>query len=469
MQANAGDDDELVGTAEWKAADKSKGADKSGPKRLLTRDGDRGKSSLGRQKGAMIGGVPGMGVDNTWMAGLGAGLGAGDLQALAAASSWPLSHSAFLGAALADADLGGLGLKMEDSGGMMRMEDTNDVATGAADFILDEDEEGDDDQAGDLQGLADGGDDSLHEHASFDAPAGWASAASREGWGQETSSSWDSRALSQGPSVNIEKAFGAFNGVGDNTVLGGLAYSIPTSQSNMVWGGSGSMMPMAFDVTSDWHMSRDGDGENAHGVGLAMPQGWAEPPPDSFQQLHAGDEAGDAQGRLGGKHLDSRGRQKKSWKERKKEKQPPAAGAGTKKDKSRAPAAAAGDALAAPSAAADAPLPNAAEAASRGSGGGRGSGAQSGGGASRGRRGGEKAAKAPSAAEGAAGSQGAAPKEKPEGGEAGGGKPGRKDDGRNRGRERAAKMVAVPATIRLAAEDRVRARGGGGGGGGDVP
>jgi hypothetical protein len=152
---------------------------------------------------------------------------------------------------------------------MFKMEDTNDVATGAADFILD----------GDDEGLCDGGDDALLEH-SFNAPVGWAPASSRAGWGGETSSvsgAWDTNALGQGSSVNIEKAFGAFNGVGNNSVLGGLASSFPTSQSNLVW--SGSMMPMSFDVTSDWQLQNDDTAHRTSG----LPQGWAAPPPDSFQ------------------------------------------------------------------------------------------------------------------------------------------------------------------------------------------
>lgn len=168
---------------------------------------------------------------------------------------------------------------------MFRMGDTNDVATGAADFIL----EGDDEPASGMQELSDGGEESLLEH-SFNAPAGWAPASSRAGWGGEAGTgagAWDlSQGLSQGSSVNIEKAFGAFNGVGNNSVLGGLAYGIPASKSNLVW--SGSMMGIG-DLANDWQLNNEGD-ENA---GLRMPQGWSAPPPDSFASV--GDVGGESQ------------------------------------------------------------------------------------------------------------------------------------------------------------------------------
>jgi len=160
---------------------------------------------------------------------------------------------------------------------MLKMEDTNKVATGAADFIL----EGDDEPAN----MHDGGNDSLLDHSSFNAPAGWAPAASRAGWGGGVagSAAWDAHALSQGSSVNIEKAFGAFNGVGNNTMLGGLAYSIPggSSPSNMVWSGA-MAMSMGHDVTNDWNSNHD-DGLDAAQRASSLPQGWAAPPPDSFQ------------------------------------------------------------------------------------------------------------------------------------------------------------------------------------------
>ena len=174
-------------------------------------------------------------------------------------------------------------LTVYDSG-LFKMEDTNDVATGAADFIL----EGDDEPVSGIQNLNDDGcNDDILDHSSFNTPAGWAPAASREAWGGEQMSgagAWDTRALSQGTAVNIEKAFGAFNGVGNNSMLGGLTYSLAGAQSNLVW--SGTMMSVGHDVASDWHLSNDEGSDTAQR--MALPQGWSAPPPDSFQP--AGDE-----------------------------------------------------------------------------------------------------------------------------------------------------------------------------------
>jgi hypothetical protein len=168
---------------------------------------------------------------------------------------------------------------------MFKMEDTNNVATGAADFIL----EGDDEFA-DGMGMEDLDDNDgsgvLIDDSSFNTPAGWAPAATREAWAGEQntgSAAWDTNALSQGSAVNIEKAFGAFNGMG---------YSLSVAQNNLVW--SGTMMGVGHDVGSTWQLNDDGLNSSQR---LALPQGWSAPPPDSFQP--AGDEDDVAQGHGG--------------------------------------------------------------------------------------------------------------------------------------------------------------------------
>jgi hypothetical protein len=374
------------------------------------------------------------------------------------------------------------------------MEDANDVvAMMAADLI------GDDEPAGSMQGLGDGGDDSLLDESSFNAPAGWASAASREQWSGETStSSWSTHVLGQGPSVNIEKAFVAFNGVGNHGMLGGLSYSIPGApQSNLVW--SGTMMPMGNDVVSDWQMN------NHIGLGSTQPQGWSAPPPDSFQP--AGDEddgltaqegevggssrgeGGSGKGQRGGKNKQVRDAGKGSGGGRGGGKRGRGGGAvGVQVDTGMTEALM------------SKPAENGAEAqgpAAGAQGGGRGGRGSGGGGSGRAqsantqsrssrRNGGDKSGKGQAQADGsfagggspgaagAAGSAGAGatPKEHSNadggggevqsggtggGGGAGGGmKPAR---GKARG---AGKMVAVPANIRLAAQDVIKQRDGAG-------
>ena len=182
---------------------------------------------------------------------------------------------------------------------MFNVEDTDNVATGAADFIL----EGDDEPAAGM-GMEDL-DDNDGNDSSFNTPAGWAPAASREAWaGDQTSGSaaWDTHTLSQGSAVNIEKAFGAFNGMGNNSMLGGLAYSLPGAQNNLVW--SGTMMGVGHDMGNTWQLN---DG---------LPQGWSAPPPDSFQPAGDADDVVQGQGgqqegqRGGGKGQRSRNRQR---------------------------------------------------------------------------------------------------------------------------------------------------------------
>jgi hypothetical protein len=172
---------------------------------------------------------------------------------------------------------------------MFKMEDTNNVATGAADFIL----EGDDEFA-DSMGMEDlddhDGSGVLLDDSSFNTPAGWAPAATREAWAGEQNAglaAWDTNALSQGSAVNIEKAFGSFNGMG---------YSLSVAQNNLVW--SGTMMGVGHDVGNTWQLNDDGLDSSQR---LALPQGWSAPPPESFQP--AGDEDDVAQlhgGRRGG-------------------------------------------------------------------------------------------------------------------------------------------------------------------------
>ena len=315
---------------------------------------------------------------------------------------------------------------------MFKMGDTNDVATGAADFIL----EGDDEPASSMQELRDEGEESLLEH-SFNAPAGWAPASSRAGWGGETGTgagAWDlSQGLSQGSSVNIEKAFGAFNGVGNNSVLGGLAYGLPASQSNLVW--SGSMMGMG-DMPNDWQLNNEG----AEHSGLGTPQGWSAPPPDSFasvgdvgcgsRQTGRGDRDG-----MGGK-----GRSGKKLRGQKNRGMDPAADWSSKTLEN-------GDQAA-----------GAEIAARSGRSGGR---QQSANAQSRNKRGGERGARPSSAqAEGSVGGgSGAVPKSEGTDKAAPGGEGGSRGNGRSsRGKARGStsKMLAVPENIRLAAQDMVK-------------
>ena len=201
-------------------------------------------------------------------------------------------------------------------------------------------------------------------------------------------------------------------------------------------------MSMSFDVANDWQ------GETEESLGL--PHGWSAPPPDSFQP--AGDEAGEVQMQKGQGPKASQGAKKPHRKPQK----------GGKQKNRAATSADAGIA-------ADAPATKTSDGESRG--GGRAAARpQSASGASRGRRsGGDKPAKGQlqAPAEAAAGGSGAAvtsaaPKDKaPDvassaagaGGSGGGGK-----SARSRGR--GGGKVVVPANIRLAAEDVVKARDG---------